>query len=58
MLMRSWQPFTEIETIRQQLDKVFDQLATTRDNSEVAWMPALELADAGDNFVLQRFSLL
>ena len=22
MLMRSWQPFTEIETIRQQLDKV------------------------------------
>ena len=53
MLMRSWQPFTEIETIRQQLDKVFDQLATTRDNSEVAWMPALELADAGDNFVLK-----
>ena len=53
MLMRSWQPFTEIETIRQQLDKVFDQLATTRDNSEAAWMPALELVDAGDNFVLK-----
>ncbi|WP_019488126.1 Hsp20/alpha crystallin family protein [Kamptonema formosum] len=53
MLMRSWQPFAEIETIRQQLDKAFDQLATTRDNSEVAWMPALELADAGDNFVLK-----
>jgi HSP20 family protein len=47
MLMRSWQPFTEIETIRQQLDKVFDQLAATRDNSEATWMPALELADAG-----------
>jgi HSP20 family protein len=53
MLMRYWQPFTEIETIRQQLDKVFDQLATTRDNSEAAWMPALELVDAGDNFVLK-----
>jgi HSP20 family protein len=53
MLMRSWQPFTEIETIRQQLDKVFDQLATTRDKSEAAWMPAMELADAGDNFVLK-----
>jgi HSP20 family protein len=53
MLMRSWQPFTEIETIRQQLDKVFDQLATTRDNSEAAWMPAMELVDAGDNFVLK-----
>ena len=53
MLMRSWQPFTEIETIRQQLDKAFDQLAATRDNSEATWMPAVELADAGDNFVLK-----
>src|SRR6476469_4071412 len=53
MLMRYWQPFTEIETLRQQLDKVFDQRAATRDNSEAAWMPALELVDAGDNFVLK-----
>jgi len=53
MLMRYWQPFTEIETIRQQLDKAFDQRAAARDNSEAAWMPALELVDAGDNFVLK-----
>ena len=53
MLMRYWQPFTEIETIRQQLDKAFDQRAATRDNSEAAWMPALELADTGDTFVLK-----
>jgi HSP20 family protein len=53
MLMRSWQPFTEIETIRQQLDKAFDGLAATRDNSEATWMPPLELVDSGDNFVLK-----
>lgn len=53
MLMRSWQPFTEIETMRQQLDKVFDQLATTKDNSEATWMPAVEFVDAGENFVLK-----
>ena len=53
MLMRSWQPFTETETIRQQLDKAFDQRATARDKSEATWMPALELADTGDNFVLK-----
>ena len=53
MLMRYWQPFTEIETLREQLDKAFDQRAATRDNSEAAWMPALEFADAGDNFVLK-----
>ena len=53
MLMRYWQPFTEIETIRQQLDKAFDQRARARDNSEAAWMPAVEFVDAGDNFVLK-----
>jgi HSP20 family protein len=53
MLMRYWQPFTEIETIREQLDKAFDQRAATKDNSEATWMPALELADTGDNFVLK-----
>jgi len=53
MLMRYWQPFTEIETLREQLDKVFDQRTATRNNSEAAWMPALELVDAGDNFVLK-----
>src|SRR4028118_1081910 len=53
MLMRYWQPFTEIETIRQELDKAFDQRAATRDNSEATWMPAVELVDAGDNFVLK-----
>ena len=53
MLMRSWQPFTEIETIRQQLDKAFDGLAATKDNSQATWMPAVEFVDAGDNFVLK-----
>jgi HSP20 family protein len=53
MLMRYWQPFTEIETIREQLDKAFDQRPAARNNSEAAWRPALELADAGDNFVLK-----
>jgi len=53
MLMRYWQPFTEIETIRQELDKAFDQRAATRDNSQATWMPAVELVDAGDNFVLK-----
>src|SRR4028118_1344471 len=53
MLMRYWQPFTEIGTIREQLDKVFDQRATARDNSEAAWMPAVEFVDAGDSSVLK-----
>jgi len=38
MLMRYWQPFTEIETIRQQLDKAFDGLAAARDTAFFAVM--------------------
>jgi len=53
MLMRYWQPLTEIETIREQLDKAFDGLAAAKDNSEAAWMPVVEFVDAGDNFVLK-----
>ncbi len=53
MLMRYSQPFTEIETIRQELDKVFGQLTATKDYSEATWMPAVELLDVGDNFLLK-----
>src|SRR4028118_2143270 len=51
--MRYWHPLTEMETIRQQLDKAFDGLAATKDNSQATWMPAVEFVDAGDNFVLK-----
>jgi HSP20 family protein len=53
MLMRYWQPFTSIETIRRQLDKTFDEVAACGNNSETTWMPAVELEDAGDNFLLK-----
>ena len=50
MIVRYWQPFQEIETIKQQLDTIFEDLtpATTTD-----WIPAVDLVDAGDNYVLE-----
>ncbi|MEO0868626.1 MAG: Hsp20/alpha crystallin family protein [Cyanobacteria bacterium J06642_11] len=50
MIVRYWQPFQEIETIRQQLDNIFEDLtpATTTD-----WIPAVDLIDAGDFYVLE-----
>lgn len=50
MIVRYWQPFQEIETIRQQLDTIFEDLTPT---TTTDWVPAVDLVDAGDNYVLE-----
>ncbi len=49
MIVRYWQPFQEIETIRQQLDNIFEDLTPEATN----WMPAVDLVDAGNDYVLE-----
>lgn len=49
MIVRYWQPFQEIETIRQQLDTIFEDLTPTTTD----WIPAVDLVDAGDKYVLE-----
>lgn len=49
MIVRYWQPFQEIETIRQQLDNIFEDLTPTTTD----WIPAVDLVDAGDDYVLE-----
>ncbi|MBT9310938.1 Hsp20/alpha crystallin family protein [Leptothoe kymatousa] len=50
MIVRYWQPLQEIETIRQQLDSIFEDFtpAATTD-----WIPTVDLVDAGDDYVLE-----
>lgn len=50
MIVRYWQPFQEIETIRQQLDTIFEDLTPT---TSTDWTPAVDLVDAGDSYVLE-----
>ncbi len=52
MLVRYWQPWREIETLRRQMDQVFDELTQTS-STEAAWTPAVELKDTGDALVLR-----
>jgi HSP20 family protein len=52
MLVRYWQPWREIESLRRQMDNVFDELTQTS-NSEASWTPAVELKDNGDTLVLR-----
>lgn len=50
MLVRYWQPIREMETLRRQFDRVFDELIAT---NESAWSPAIELHDKGDSIELR-----
>ena len=49
MIVRYWQPFQEIETIRKQLDTIFEDLTPATTD----WIPAIDLVDAGDNYALE-----
>ena len=49
MIVRYWQPFQEIETIKQQLDNIFEDLTPTT----TEWIPAIDLVDAGNDYVLE-----
>ncbi|MBD2090108.1 Hsp20/alpha crystallin family protein [Microcoleus sp. FACHB-1515] len=51
MLVRYWQPLREMETLRRQFDRVFDELSFA--TNESAWSPAIELRDMGDAIELR-----
>lgn len=52
MLVRYWNPWQEMDTIRRQIDRAFDGL-TQPTASEFNWTPAIELQDNGDALVLK-----
>ncbi|MBD2088883.1 Hsp20/alpha crystallin family protein [Microcoleus sp. FACHB-1515] len=52
MLVRYWQPFREFDMMRRQFDRLFDEMNAIAP-AQPAWMPAVELKDEGDNFVLR-----
>lgn len=53
MLVRYWQPLREIETLRRQFDRMFDNLIQSDGDAQPTWAPTIELLDAGDSVVLK-----
>ncbi|MFQ4143765.1 Hsp20/alpha crystallin family protein [Chlorogloeopsis sp. ULAP02] len=53
MALIRWQPFQEIETIRRQMDQMFDDLAGVNREYTTTWTPAIELEDTEDNLILR-----
>jgi HSP20 family protein len=53
MALLRWEPFREIETLRNQFDQLFNELASTNRESEMGWMPALEIEDRDRHLMLK-----
>lgn len=49
----SWQPFERTESLKRQLDQLFDEFTGASTDREANWYPAIELTDTPDNLVLQ-----
>lgn len=52
MIVRYWHPFQEVETLRRQLDSVFNEVSNAIDTAPVAWTPAVRLVENGDRYIL------
>ena len=55
MALIRWQPFQEMETLRRQMDQMFDELAGFQrgESANLTWKPAVELEDAGEQLILR-----
>ncbi|MGD1909218.1 MAG: Hsp20/alpha crystallin family protein [Leptolyngbyaceae cyanobacterium] len=50
MIVRYWQPFEEIDTLRRQFDRAFGDLVTG--NDAVTWTPAIRLVESANHYTL------
>ncbi len=57
VLVRWHDPFREVETMRRQMDRLFDEMIRRDDdaplNRGVDWIPAVELKDTADALILK-----
>ncbi|WP_072622137.1 Hsp20/alpha crystallin family protein [Spirulina major] len=53
MALIRWQPFSDIDTLRRQMDHLFDEVTNPILSETAAWKPAVELKDQGDQLVLR-----
>ncbi|WP_204136955.1 Hsp20/alpha crystallin family protein [Halomicronema sp. CCY15110] len=52
MIVRYWHPFQEVETLRRQLDSVFNEVSNVIETAPTAWTPAIRLVESNDHYVL------
>ncbi|MEO1295875.1 MAG: Hsp20/alpha crystallin family protein [Cyanobacteria bacterium J06636_16] len=52
MIVRYWHPFQEVETLRRQLDQVFNEVGNAVENAPTTWTPAVRLVETEDAYAL------
>ncbi|NEQ44605.1 MAG: Hsp20/alpha crystallin family protein [Leptolyngbya sp. SIOISBB] len=52
MIVRYWHPFQEVETLRHQLDNVFNEVSNAIETAPITWSPAFRLVENDDRYVL------
>lgn len=53
MTLIRWQPFSDIDVLRRQMDRLFDEVTHWETPSTVISAPAIELSDEGDRLMLK-----
>ncbi|BAY21865.1 heat shock protein Hsp20 [Calothrix sp. NIES-2100] len=53
MALVRWQPFSEMENLRRQMDRMFDELGGVNSQITQAWTPAIELQDTNESIILR-----
>jgi len=53
MRLVRWQSFPEMETLRSQMDRMFDAIAGLDRESGTDWTPAIEIQDREDSLILR-----
>lgn len=53
MALMHWQPFRELEDMQRDMNRLFDNLSTTRRAGiDLGFVPAVELEETGDHYLL------
>lgn len=53
MMIRRWQPIDAMETLRHQIDQVFDEFKDLSNERSQSWVPAIELQDTPENLLVR-----
>ena len=53
MTLIRWQPISEMETLRRQMDGLFGEMRKVPSEAQAAWQPAIELQDTDESIILR-----
>ncbi len=53
MVLIRWQPMPEMEALRRQMDRVFEEMVDVKREAQATWQPAVELQDTEENIILR-----